>query len=83
MKGVCLTDSSDLKPLIIKLRKFYMAQRELSLELLEAKPLGIFKITTSDLTKSDFKNLDSILKSGSAATRLITTLSNVSLKETL
>ncbi len=81
MKGVCLTDSSDLKPLIIKLRKFYMAHQELSKELLEAKPLGICKTIISDLTKSDFKNLDLILRSGDATTRLITTLSKESSKE--
>lgn len=32
---------------LAKLKKFSMAQQELSQELLEAKPLGICKITTS------------------------------------
>ncbi len=83
MTGKCHTDLNDSKQLIIKLRKFYMAQRALSLALLEAKPLGICKTTISDLTKSDSRNLGLILKSGNAATRLITTLSNASLKVTL
>ncbi len=32
---------------VIKLKNFYMLQRELARELLEAKSLGICKITTS------------------------------------
>ncbi len=80
---ICHTDLNDSRQLIIRLRKFYMAQRELSQALLEAKPLGICKTTISDPTKFDIKSLDLILKSGKAATRLITTLSNASLKETL
>ncbi len=35
------------KPQLLKLRRFYMQQLELSQALLEAKPLGICRITTS------------------------------------
>ncbi len=77
----CPTDLNDLEQLITKLRRFYMVQQELSLALLEAKPLGICKTIISDPTKFDFRSLDSILKSGNATTRLITTLSKESSKE--
>ncbi len=81
LSQVCHTDLNDSKQLMIKLRRFYMAQRELSTALLQAKPLGICKTTISDLTRSEWKDLDSILKSGNATTRLITILSNASSKE--
>ncbi len=77
----CPTDLSDLEQLMTKLRRFYMAQQELSTALLLAKPLGICKTTISDLTKSEWRDLDSILRSGNATTRLITILSNASSKE--
>ncbi len=81
LSQVCPTDCNDLKPLMTKLRRFYMAQRELSTALLQAKPLGICKTTISGLTKSEWKSLDSILKSGNATIRLATILSKGSSRE--
>ncbi len=66
----CLTEPAFTKEVTIKLNNFGLAQQELSRALLEAKPLGICKITTSENQKSSFKSLDSILKSGNVSMKI-------------
>ncbi len=48
----------------IKLRNFGILQEALVKELLEAKSLGICKITTSVNQKPVFRSLDSMLENG-------------------
>ncbi len=66
-----------------KLRKFSMAQQELSVELLLAQPLGICKITTYVDQKLNFKNLDLTWRNGKDTTRTATILTSENLKEML
>ncbi len=68
---------------IDKLRKFSMAQQELSKELMLAQPLGICKITTYVDQKFDFRSLDLTYRNGKNVTRTVTILTNDELKETL
>ncbi len=79
----CLTGLAFTKEAIDKLRKFSMAQQELSQELVVAQPLGICKITTCVNQKFDFKNLDLTYRVGKNTTRTVTILTNDELKETL
>ncbi len=79
----CLTIPVFTKEAIDKLRKFSMAQRELSRELVLAQPLGICKITTYVDQKLDFKSLDLTYAVGKTTTRTVTILTNDELKETL
>ncbi len=71
---LCLTDKDFTNEVIDKLRNFSMAQRELSQELLEARPLGICKITTYVDPKFGFKSLDLTYVSGKNITRTVTIL---------
>ncbi len=80
---LCLTDKAFTKEAIDKLKKFSMAQRALSQELVLAQPLGICKITTYVDQKLGFKNLDLTYVSGKNTTRTVTILTNEELKETL
>jgi len=79
----CLTGLVFTKEAIDKLRKFSMAQQELSQELVVAQPLGICKITTYVDPKFVFKNLDLTYVNGKNSTRTVTILTNDELKETL
>ncbi len=79
----CLTGLVFTKEAIDKLRKFSMAQQELSKELVLAQPLGICKITTYVDPKFDFQNLDLTYNVGKNTTRTVTILTNDELKETL
>ncbi len=79
----CLTGLAFTKEAIDKLRKFSMAQQELSRELVVAQPLGICKITTCVNQKFDFKNLDLTYRVGKNTTRTVTILTNDELKEIL
>jgi len=65
------------------LKKFSMAQQELSKELVLAKPLGICRITTYVDPKFDFKNLDLTYENGKNSTRTVTILTSDELKGTL
>ncbi len=79
----CLTGLAFTREAIIKLINFSTAQRELSKELVGAKPLGICKITTYVDPKLNFVNLDLTYRVGKATTRTVTILTNDELKETL
>ncbi len=79
----CLTGLAFTKEAIDKLRKFSMAQLELSKELVLAKPLGICRITTYVNHEFVFKNLDLTYNVGKDTTRTVTILTNDELKETL
>ncbi len=79
----CLTGLAFTKEAIIKLRNFSMAQQELAKELLEAKPLGICRITTYVDPKFVFKSLALTRDVGLTTTRTVTILTNDELKETL
>ncbi len=79
----CLTGLAFTKEAIDKLRKFSMAQQELSKELVLAQPLGICKITTYVDQKFDFRNLDLTYENGKLTTRTVTILTRDELKETL
>ncbi len=79
----CLTGLPFTRVALIKLRKFSMAQQELSRVLVEAQSLGICKITTYVDPKFVFKNLDLTYLVGNDTTRTVTILTNDELKETL
>ncbi len=79
----CLTLPAFTNDCIIKLRKFSMAQQELSKELVLAKPLGICRITTYVDPKFVFKNLDLTWQNGKNNIRTCTILTNDELRETL
>ncbi len=79
----CLTGQVFTKEAIIKLKNFSMAQQELAKELLEAKQLGICKITTYVDQKFVFKSLALTRDVGLNTTRTVTILTNDELKETL
>ncbi len=79
----CLTGLDFTVEALNKLKKFSMAQQELSQELVLAQPLGICKITTYVDQKFAFKNLDLTYNVGKNTTRTVTILTNVELKETL
>ncbi len=79
----CLTGQVFTKEVIDKLRNFSMVQQELSVALLEAKPLGICKITTYVDQKFVFKSLDLTYNVGKNTTRTVTILTNEELKEML
>ncbi len=67
----------------ISLRNFGTAQQALCRELLEAKQLGICKITTSKGQKPVFKSLASMLHNGKDIIKTDIILTNVGSKETL
>ncbi len=77
----CLTGLAFTKEALIKLRNFSTAQQELSQALLEAKPLGICKITTYVDQKFGFKSLALTRDVGLSTTRTVTILTNDELKE--
>ncbi len=79
----CLTGLAFTKEAIEKLRRFSMAQQELSRELVLAKPLGICKITTYVDPKFVFKNLDITYRSGKYHTRTVTILTREESRGTL
>jgi len=79
----CLTGQDFTREAIIKLKNFSMAQRELSKELVLAKPLGICKITTYVDPELNFRNLDLTYAIGKNITRTVTILTKDELKETL
>ncbi len=77
----CLTGLAFTKEALVKLRNFSTAQQELSQALLEAKPLGICKITTYVDQKFGFKSLALTRDVGLSTTRTVTILTNDELKE--
>ncbi len=77
----CLTEPGFTKEVTIKLRNFGISQQALVRELLEAKPLGICKIITSEKGKQSFKSLDSILKSGNVSMKIDIILTKSDLEE--
>ncbi len=77
----CLTGLVFTKEAIDKLRKFSIAQQELSQELVLAQPLGICKIITSVDQKFAFRSLDLTYNVGKNTTRTVTILTNEELKE--
>ncbi len=79
----CLTGLDFTKEAIDKLRKFSMAQQELSQALVVAKPLGICKITTCVNPEFGFESLDLTRNVGKNTTRTVTILTKGELKETL
>ncbi len=79
----CLTGLAFTKEALNKLKRFSMAQQELSQELVLAKPLGICKITTYVDPKLNFKSLALTYNVGKDTTRTVTILTNDELKETL
>ncbi len=79
----CLTLPAFTKEALNKLKKFSMAQQELSRELVVAQPLGICKITTYVDPKLNFKSLDLTYVNGKNSTRTVTVLTNDELRETL
>ncbi len=79
----CLTGLAFTKEAIDKLRRFSIAQQELSKELVLAKSLGICKITTYVDPEYDFKSLDLTYHVGKNTTRTVTILTNDELKGTL
>ncbi len=58
------------KEVTIKLNNFGHMQEELSRALLEAKPLGICRITTSEKARSNSRSLDSILRDGNVTMKI-------------
>jgi len=66
----CLIAPGFTNEVTIKLNNFGTAQEALSRELLEAKPLGICKITTSGKARRSFKSLDSMLRSGNVSMKI-------------
>ncbi len=79
----CLTGLAFTKEAIDKLRKFSMAQQELSQELVVAQPLGICKITTYVDPKFGFESLALTRNVGKGTTRTVTILTKDDLKEML
>ncbi len=79
----CLTGLAFTREALDKLRKFSIAQQELSKELVLAQSLGICKITTYVNPEYDFRNLDLTYHVGKNITRTVTILTNDELKETL
>ncbi len=76
----CLTGLAFTKEAMNKLRNFSIAQQELSQELVQAKSLGICKITTYVDQELNFKNLDLTWRSGKSTTRTVTILTNEELR---
>ncbi len=79
----CLTGLAFTKEALNKLRRFSMAQLELSRELCLAQPLGICKITTYVDPKLNFESLALTRNVGKDTTRTVTILTRDELKETL
>ncbi len=79
----CLTGQDFTKEVLTKLRNFGIMQQELVKELLEAKALGICKITTFVDPKLNFKSLDITWPNGKNSTRTVTILTKDELKEIL
>ncbi len=77
----CLTEQDFTKEVTIKLRNFGMKQQALARELLEAKHLGICKISTSTKEVSAFKSLALMLESGSVSMKIDIILTNSNTKE--
>ncbi len=83
MNKNCLTGLAFTREALDKLRKFSMAQQELSKELVLAQPLGICKITTYVNPQFVFKSLDLTYNVGKDTTRTVTILTNDELREML
>ncbi len=83
MNKNCLTGQVFTREAIDKLKKFSMAQQELSKELVLAQPLGICKITTFVDPKFVFESLALTYNVGKNTTRTVTILTNDELRETL
>jgi len=83
MANNCLTGLAFTRGALDKLKKFSMAQQELSQALVGAKPLGICKITTYVDPKLNFESLALTYNVGKDTTRTVTILINDELKETL
>ncbi len=79
----CLTGQAFSREDINKLRRFYMAQLELSRALVGAQPLGICRITTYVDPKLNFRSLDLTYENGKSTTRTVTILTREDLKEML
>ncbi len=79
MSNYCLTEFSP--EVSIKLRNFGRMQEALVRELLEAKSLGICKISTSTREVSNFKSLDLMLRNGSVTMKIDITLTSSNTKE--
>ncbi len=79
----CHTDYLGSRQLTVKLRNFGIKQQALCRELLEAKHLGICKITTSENGKPVFRSLDSMLESGNDTIKIDIILTREDSKETL
>jgi len=78
----CLTGLAFTKEALEKLKNFSTAQLELSRELLEAKPLGICKITTYVDPKFAFKSLVLTRDVGLKTTRTVTIFTSEELSQT-
>jgi len=79
----CLTGKAFTKEAIDKLRKFSMAQQELSKELVLAQPLGICRIITYVDPKFGFESLALTRNVGKNTIRTVTILTKDELKEML
>ncbi len=79
----CLTGLAFTNVALAKLKKFSMAQQELSKELVLAKQLGICKITTYVDQELNFVSLALTRNVGKDTTRTVTILTKDELKETL
>ncbi len=79
----CHTNLGFTSVVTVKLRNFGMAQQALARELLEAKQLGICRITTSEGQKSVIKSLDLINENGPVSMKIDIILTKEGSKETL
>ncbi len=79
----CLTGQDFTKEVIDKLKNFGIIQQELAKALLEAKQLGICKITTYVDPKLNFESLALTRNVGQNTTRTVTILTKDELKEIL
>ncbi len=79
----CHTELGFTREVTIKLRNFGIKQQELARALLEAKPLGICKITTSEEAKQNSRDLDLIKRSGNVSMKIDIILTNEESKGTL
>ncbi len=79
----CHTEPVFTSEVTIKLRNFGSKQQALVRELLQARSLGICKITTSENGKPVFKSLASMLRNGNDIIKTDIILTNEGSKETL
>ncbi len=78
----CLTVQDFSSEVTFRLKNFGRMQEALVRELLEAKHLGICKMSTSENGKPVFKSLDSMLKSGNVTMKIDIILTNTGTRET-